>query len=188
MNNKLEEQEEKNQRNLNLIQTQNAKDQQKLMAEYHKKAEEEREKLKNEFEKNMAEQEEMHAEKLAALMKIVDKKHYESRYPIPGALRNHLDANERCFNIQILGSRGAGKSTLVNSLLRQTGTKGKANTGVNECTIETQFFDITRAVNNKPDRYNKVFLCDQPGIGGLKITEANYLAKYGPGKCFCTKT
>ena len=33
-----------------------------------------------------------------------------------------------------------------------------------------------------PDRYNKVFLVDQPGIGGLEITEADYLARFGPGK------
>ena len=26
-----------------------------------------------------------------------------------------------------------------------------------------------------------MFLVDQPGIGGLKTTEAGYLAKYGPG-------
>ena len=53
--------------------------------------------------------------------------------------------------------------------------------GVNETTVETQFYDITDKINLKPERYGKVFLCDQPGIGGLKITEAGYLANFGPG-------
>ena len=45
----------------------------------------------------------------------------------------------------------------------------------------TAFYDITDKIKNKPPRYEKVFLCDQPGIGGLKIMEAGYLANYGPG-------
>ena len=47
--------------------------------------------------------------------------------------------------------------------------------------METEFFEITQKVKNKPDRYNKVFLVDQPGIGGLEINEAGYLARFGPG-------
>lgn len=130
---------------------------------------------------HMAEQEQMHAAKLEELMKQVEKKSYEASYPIPEALQNHLAKNPRSFNIQVLGCRGAGKSTFVTKMLKEADIITKAKRGVNECTIETEFFDITNNISNKPDRYDKVFLCDQPGIGGLKITEAGYLANFGPG-------
>ena len=81
----------------------------------------------------------------------------------------------------ILGCRGAGKSTFINKFLKQAGVNASASTNFNECTKETEFFDITGKVKNKPDRYNEVYVVDQPGIGGLEITEAGYLAKFGPG-------
>ena len=56
-----------------------------------------------------------------------------------------------------------------------------AKTDINECTKETEFFDISSKIRNK-SRYDKVFVCDQPGIGGLEITEATYLKEFGPGK------
>merc|ERR1719436_1039020 len=130
---------------------------------------------------HMAEQEQIHAEKLEELMKQVEKKSYEASYPIPEALQNHLAKNPRSFNIQVLGCRGAGKSTFVTKMLKEAGIITKAKRGVNETTIKTAFIDITDTITNKPDRYDKVFLCDQPGIGGLKITEAGYLANFGPG-------
>ena len=83
--------------------------------------------------------------------------------------------------VQVLGCRGAGKSTFVNKMLKEAGIKKVAQTGVNETTVETAFYEITDKVSNKPERYGKVFLCDQPGIGGLKTTEAGYLANFGPG-------
>ena len=64
---------------------------------------------------------------------------------------------------------------------------GDAKTGTQETTLETTFFDITSKMDSLPDRYQRVFIADQPGIGGLQVTEADYLAKYGPGnliKCF----
>ena len=36
-------------------------------------------------------------------------------------------------------------------------------------------------MQKKAERYNKVFIVDQPGIGGLEITETGYLARFGPG-------
>ena len=57
----------------------------------------------------------------------------------------------------------------------------RAETGSEECTLETKFFDITSAIKNKPSHYKEVFLVDQPGIGGQQITEAGYLVDYGPG-------
>ena len=134
------------------------------------------------LEAHIAEQEKMHAEKMDELMKQVEKKNYEASYPIPEALKQHLSKNPRSFNIQILGCRGAGKSTFVNKMLREMGFINLAKRGVNETTVVTAFYEITDQIANKPERYDKVFLCDQPGIGGLKITETGYLANFGPGK------
>ena len=122
-----------------------------------------------------------HAEKLNEMMKIVEKKNYESHYPIPEPLQKHIKNNHNSFRIQILGCRGAGKSTFVNKFLKKAGMTQVAATGCNETTKETSFYDITQKIINKPERYAKVFLCDQPGIGGLQITEAGYLNKFGPG-------
>ena len=132
----------------------------------------------------MADQEVEHAKKLAELKKVIEKKNYESHYPIPEPLRQHYAENKTSFNIQVLGCRGAGKSTFVNKLLKAAGLGQVAKRGVNETTTETAFYDITDKVTVKPERYGKVFLCDQPGIGGLEITEAGYLANFGPGMCF----
>ena len=82
---------------------------------------------------------------------------------------------------EVLGCRGAGKSTFINKLFRLKQIDEKAETGTQETTLKTTFYDVTSKVDSLPDRYNKVFIVDQPGIGGLKITEANYLAKFGPG-------
>ena len=73
--------------------------------------------------------------------------------------------------------RGVGKSTLINSFLNDE----IADTGTEETTKETGFYKITTTVQNIPPRYTEVFLVDQPGIGGLRIKEAGYLTKYGPG-------
>ena len=56
-----------------------------------------------------------------------------------------------------------------------------ADTGAVETTKQTAFYEITSKCENKPIRYNSVFIVDQPGIGGLEITEAGYLARFGPG-------
>ena len=70
--------------------------------------------------------------------------------------------------------------------LCKAGLPQRAKTDFNECTKVTEFFDITSKVRNK-SRYDKVFICDQPGIGGLEITEARYLQDFGPGWSFLTK-
>ena len=129
-----------------------------------------------------------HAEKMNEMMKIVEKKNYESHYPIPDQLKKHIDENKKSFNIQILGCRGAGKSTFVNKFMMKAGMGKVAATGCNETTIKTAFYDITSKIIKKPERYDKVFICDQPGIGGLEITEAHYLSNFGPGKIHNTKT
>ena len=110
------------------------------------------------------------------------KKNYESRYPMPEVLRLHLEENPRSFNIQVLGCRGAGKSTFINQFMIKLKFGKVAKTGVNETTKETAFFDITEKIKDKPQRYGKVFICDQPGIGGFETTETGYLNNFGPGK------
>ena len=82
---------------------------------------------------------------------------------------------------KVLGCRGSGKSTLVQTLLTLKKIDAKIKTGTVETTKKTTFFDVTSKVDSIPDRYNKVFIVDQPGIGGLEITEADYLTRFGPG-------
>ena len=81
----------------------------------------------------------------------------------------------------MLGCRGAGKSTFINKFLRKAKINAEAATNFNECTKVTEPFVITEKVKKVPDRYNDVLIVDQPGIGGLEVTEAGYLAKFGPG-------
>ena len=138
------------------------------------------------LETNMAERDEEHKQKMEEMLRIVEKKNYESHYPMPQSLKDHYAANPTSFNIQILGCRGAGKSTFVNKFMVKAKMGKVAKTGSNETTIETAFYEITQKVENKPDRYENVFICDQPGIGGLKITEAGYLNDFGPGKIIKT--
>ena len=129
----------------------------------------------------MQRKDEEHDEKVEEMMKIIEKKNYESHYPIPEKLKKHLTENENSFNIQILGCRGAGKSTFVNKFMIKAGMRKVAAIGTHETTKETAFFDITSKITQIPERYNKVFLCDQPGIGGLEVTEMSYLQQFGPG-------
>ena len=136
----------------------------------------------NDLQHEMELKDQEHAEKVEEMMKIIEKKNYESHYPIPETLERHLNENENSFNIQILGCRGAGKSTFVNKFMIKAGMGKVAATGTNETTKVTAFYDITSKIVQKPDRYDKVFICDQPGIGGLEITEASYLKEFGPGE------
>ena len=71
------------------------------------------------LETNMAEREEEHKQKLDEMLKIVEKKNYESHYPMPEVLRIHQEENPSSFNIQILGCRGAGKSTFINQFMKK---------------------------------------------------------------------
>ena len=117
------------------------------------------------------------------LLDVMRTKNYQQTYPIPEFLAKHKKLNPKSFYIQVLGVRGAGKSTFVNRIMKLMSLdETKAKTGSEETTLKTEFFDITSAITNLPKGYDKVFLVDQPGIGGFKITEAFYLENYGPGK------
>ena len=120
---------------------------------------------------------------------VVMDNNYKNTFPVPERLIKHKRENPQSFYIQVLGARGAGKSTFINNIMRRLISKSgiedyvykKAETGAFECTLEPQFIDITRLVTNLKSPYKNVFLVDQPGIGGKTILEADYLRKFGPG-------
>ena len=97
------------------------------------------------------------------------------------------------YNIQIIGARGAGKSKFVGKLIQHYNQQVPANqkiplpkTGCVEQTEISQFFDITSAVDGFDKRISlqgcdKVFLVDQPGLGGIKVDDKGYLRNFGPG-------
>ena len=125
-----------------------------------------------------------HRECIIGLLK---ERNYQNSYPCPETISEHRENFPKSFYIQILGARGAGKSTFINQILRRlnkqcvTSFPQRAKTGSEETTLLTEFFEITAAVQFLSSSYERVFLVDQPGIGGRKIREANYLQKFGPG-------
>ena len=60
-------------------------------------------------------------------LKIIQKKNYEATYPKPSFLANHQNQNPRSFYIQILGCRGAGKSTFLNRFFLSSGLRKQLN-------------------------------------------------------------
>ena len=112
-----------------------------------------------------------------ALLKALNAEKRKHAYDVCFAksekLREHLDKYPKSFNIQIIGERGVGKSSLINFLVRKKlnlKNLKKAKTGTTETTIDTSFFNVTEAFNKvlTPHTTN-VFFVDQPGIGGAKI-------------------
>lgn len=107
---------------------------------------------------------------------------YTKQYPIPDALEQHNTDNPNACNIQVVGCFKAGKSTFLKELLKEAGSKQTAEMG----SKQTTFYEITDKITGKPERYDKVFLCDQPGIGGLNRDNMDdglvYFSKFGPGK------
>ena len=119
----------------------------------------------------------------------MERQNYAAQYPEPEYLTKHKKMHPDSFYIQIIGCRGVGKSTFTNWVLRQK-IKGKggprAKTGTVETTIDAQFFDLTQHIDNLPKRYKKLFLVDQPGIGGQQVGSMDYLSTYGIGKMLVT--
>lgn len=120
-------------------------------------------------------------EKQKEIIKITERRQYEQTYPIPDTSDCNLQSQRKkypnSFFFQIIGTRGVGKSTLINTLLGEN----LAQTGEEETTLQTSFYDVTHLMKIKPRRYNRIFIVDQPGIGGLKITEACYYNRFGVG-------
>lgn len=121
------------------------------------------------------------------MKKDIEKNCYESRFPIPERLRRFSE-KPASFNIQVLGARGAGKSTLVNMLLKSAGIDRDLWAERGEATHDTDFYDISDKVTVKPERYGRVFLCDQPGMSGLEVNYADYLTRFGSGMYFFVST
>lgn len=136
-----------------------------------------------ESEAKLKEQEREHQKKAAHYQKIIEKRNYDMNYPMPQLLKQHKAAHPNAFYIQVLGVRGAGKSSFLNNVLKKLSLKhlATAKTSTEECTKQTAFYPITSKIENKPPQFGEVFLSDQPGIGGLQIKEAGYLEKFGPG-------
>ena len=65
----------------------------------------------------MLEAEENHKQQQEEMMKIIEKKNYESHYPIPENLANMFAEHLDCFAIQILGERFYVK-TRINTISR----------------------------------------------------------------------
>ena len=105
---------------------------------------------------------------------------YSVHFPASQALQFHLQQNPKAFNIQIIGARGTGKSTLINYFIRERfgiHTVSLAKTSVVECTKETTFYNVSSAFRKeleRSDTFNKVFLADQPGIGGTEIKRNDF--------------
>ena len=66
------------------------------------RAEQEAMKLQyNTLAQQMKQQDEDNKRKQQEMMKIIEKKNYESHYPIPESLRQHLKKHPKSFNIQV---------------------------------------------------------------------------------------
>jgi len=135
----------------------------------------------------------------SALLKNLATINYHERFPKSSSLTLHQQDFSHSFNVQFLGARGAGKSSLINKLRKilkvnqlngveytkdgKTHIDSKAETGHSEKTMETGFFDVSSAFETEIEQtiIDNVFFVDQPGIGGYKINRAGYLAKFGPG-------
>ena len=169
--------EQETRERINKLQKDNTMEREKILSEHRQKMT----RMTSQVNR-MEEKIKRDAEEHKKLRDIIEKRNYEAQYPIPLKLKRKKSENPGSFFIQVLGSRGCGKSTFLNNLLKRAKIPGSAKTGVNETTITTEFFDVTAAIARKPTCYTKVFLCDQPGIGGLEINELEYLEKFGPGK------
>jgi len=168
-------------------------------AEINKKLAEHQEK----YERDMRENEEKHKKHVQQVEKELNltkqesdaylkslnaekrKYAYNVRFAKSEKLKKHLIDYPQSFNIQIIGERGVGKSSLINFLVRKKlnlKNVKKAKTGTTETTIDTNFFDVTQAFNKVLTPHTThVFFVDQPGIGGAKINRAGYLEKFSPG-------
>ena len=93
----------------------------------------------------------------------MNKKPY-TEYEMPEYLKEHMKKIDS-INIQVIGSRGKGKSTMVRHLLELQNRADSANaslpkTGSTETTREPTAYEYTKGV----------YLWDMPGLGGKVIS------------------
>merc|ERR1712227_285792 len=162
------------------------------LAQHQEKYEKDMRKLEEEHKKYVQQKEEelnLTRQESEAMLKALNaekrKNAYNVRFAKSEKLKKHPDKYPQSFNIQIIGERGVGKSSLINFLVRKKlnlKNVAKAKTGTTETTIDTNFFDVTQAFNGVlTPLTTHVFFVDQPGIGGTKINRAGYLEKFSPG-------
>jgi len=155
----------------------------KKLAEHQEKYERDmkkHEEVHEKFVKQAQKELDLSRQESAAILKTLNNERrkyaYDIRFAKSKMLKEHLDSQDgypNSFNIQIIGERGVGKSSLINFLVRKKlnlKNVPKAKTGYTETTTKTSFFDVTKAFENvlTPDT-SHVFFVDQPGIGGAKI-------------------
>jgi len=110
---------------------------------------------------------------------------YHNHFPKSEPLTIHQQKYPNSLYIQFLGARGAGKSSLINKLRKILKMQDyeKAKTSHIETTLFTTFYEVSSAfsVEMRQTILEHIFLVDQPGVGGLNINRAQYLARFGPG-------
>ena len=89
----------------------------KLMADLANVKNENRQKLLDMDSKAKEMEKEMRKQK-QEVQKILAKKNYEDHYPMPSKLKDHIKNYPNAFRIQVLGARGAGKSTFINKFMK----------------------------------------------------------------------
>ena len=96
------------------------------LEELQKKHEEELKKSQAEFERQLdiklQENDKKHKKELMEQFHtFAREKSYARRFPMPKSLIKHHHDNPDAFRIQVLGTRGAGKSTFINKLMKLSG-------------------------------------------------------------------
>ena len=103
--------------------TDDPEEQKKRLEKLEKKHEEEMKKMQDQFERQLdeklQEKEKKYKKQLVEqFSKMARVTNYERNYPMPAKLLKHCRNHPNAFRIQILGTRGAGKSFLINKIMK----------------------------------------------------------------------
>merc|ERR1712035_31670 len=132
------------------------------------------EELKKQFEKR-AEELKLAEEQKQALKKIVDadiREAHKRQFPMSPELETMKKKYPNAVFIQVLGSSGTGKSTLMNTLVDgveavdEDDYKEIFKTDVVECTTVSQFYDVTEKMKKKLNNNQFAWLKQSEKYGG----------------------